>query len=832
MSASATFDTSYYLTNNADVVVAISQGHFANALDHFNQFGGKELRQPNASFDPSYYAINNSDVLNAVSSGVFANVFAHYQSFGESENRAPTSQYATFDATGYLAANADVAAAVTSGAFSSALDHFIQFGQNESRTGSGITDSVDSNPGSTLQFTTGFDSLTGTANNDTFVGLQSNGGATETLSAFDSVDGGAGTDTINITNSGGAAYNGPTLTNIENVSYRASAAGGDLDFDEIAGATSITLLGTVGATNFSDVLQSQNITIKDSASNLNTTITYKGTDVAGASDSVTVTLDGAGTNAEEIELAGGVETVNLISTGDATRIQTLELAAATTALNIDAGVAFRVDNGMTAAGATTYTVTGAGTTRLDATGAAITTYNAGQATGAQTVTFDNATNVAVTGSSADDTFTFAATLNRSDTVDGGDGTDILALTPTTNVSGDLTVSNIETISFGDVAASTVVDLDNIEGITLIRQTEGTGGNITTVRDVATTATTVSYIGAGAITGDIAFDTVIMDYDSTTDIALTTVNINNGGTATTGDATIVTGSEFDGADAVTINAADWGTGTGDVVTLNTITLDSANTLTVNSNTDVSLTVAGQGGAAANDRLSTVDMSGSDAGITLVITSDDDADVTLGDGNDSFTGGAGNETIVGGSGADTINAQGGADTITLGDGIDTVVINGSGGEGGDTITDFVAGAGGDVYDIDGATGVGNTVTNGTSFFIQANPGGTNTQLVNGLTIIDNNDGTNVSSASLATADIVTYLGDVNGAAAGSHNIISDNGGITDDVFIIVSDGVDSALVFVENDTNAAIANAELTVVATFQGISDAGTFVASNFTDFLG
>jgi hypothetical protein len=43
MSASAIFDSNFYLTNNADVVVAISQGNFANALDHFNQFGGKEL---------------------------------------------------------------------------------------------------------------------------------------------------------------------------------------------------------------------------------------------------------------------------------------------------------------------------------------------------------------------------------------------------------------------------------------------------------------------------------------------------------------------------------------------------------------------------------------------------------------------------------------------------------------------------------------------------------------------------------------------------------------------------------------------------------------------
>ena len=179
MSASAEFDTSYYLTNNADVVVAISQGHFANALDHFNLFGGKELLgAPNASFNPSYYAINNSDVLNAVSSGVFANVFAHYQAFGETENRAPNSNLATFDLAAYLAANADVAAAVTAGSFTSALDHFIRFGQNENRSGSGVTETV--NPGSTFSLTTGIDSgasFTGTANGDTFdAGLTTSGG--------------------------------------------------------------------------------------------------------------------------------------------------------------------------------------------------------------------------------------------------------------------------------------------------------------------------------------------------------------------------------------------------------------------------------------------------------------------------------------------------------------------------------------------------------------------------------------------------------------------------------------------------------------------------------
>ena len=63
MSNAAIFDQNFYLTNNADVVVAISQGNFANALDHFTRFGGKELRNPNEFFDMSYYAINNADVL-------------------------------------------------------------------------------------------------------------------------------------------------------------------------------------------------------------------------------------------------------------------------------------------------------------------------------------------------------------------------------------------------------------------------------------------------------------------------------------------------------------------------------------------------------------------------------------------------------------------------------------------------------------------------------------------------------------------------------------------------------------------------------------------------
>ena len=98
-STAATFNETFYLSQNADVVLAISQGFFANAQEHYDAFGGKELRSPNSQFDASYYAIQNPDVLSAVSAGLITNVFAHFTAFGETENRAPSTTFAGFDST-------------------------------------------------------------------------------------------------------------------------------------------------------------------------------------------------------------------------------------------------------------------------------------------------------------------------------------------------------------------------------------------------------------------------------------------------------------------------------------------------------------------------------------------------------------------------------------------------------------------------------------------------------------------------------------------------------------------------------------------------------------
>ena len=120
---SMVFDSSYYLTQNQDVLAAVVAGNFTSAESHWTLFGYKELRDPNASFDTSYYLQSNPDI---VAAGV--NALTHFMEFGAGEGRAPTAALAnisaTFDSTTYLAANADVDAAVTAGTFKNAYERY------------------------------------------------------------------------------------------------------------------------------------------------------------------------------------------------------------------------------------------------------------------------------------------------------------------------------------------------------------------------------------------------------------------------------------------------------------------------------------------------------------------------------------------------------------------------------------------------------------------------------------------------------------------------------------------------------------------------------------
>jgi hypothetical protein len=681
MSSSATFDQSYYLTNNADVVVAISQGHFANALDHYNRFGGKELRQPNATFNPQYYAINNADVLNAVSNGTFASVFAHYQEFGETENRAPNENLASFDATAYLAANADVAAAVTAGTFSSALDHFISFGQNENREGSGVT--AATNPGSTFTLTSSADGFTGTAQADTFnATLVNEGGVAnvQTMNALDSLDGGDGSDTINIQIS--ADVTPTALTSIENVVLTAVAdatAGTDATVDTFGaanagGMTSLTFSATgdddgVTVTGVQNVL-SGGVKLQNSA--VNTTVTSANTALAGASDALTIDLQ---------SVTAGTLTIN--PTSGTNGYESFTINSNGSAANALTGF----DDGTSTSG-TTINIGGAQNLNLGAAlPTAFTTINASNATGNVTVNLTGAAVHNATGGSGDDVFDLSGsfvdgtTAASRDTVDGGAGTDVLVLddaevTAVGSAAQFSTVTNIETVRM-DTEITATSNFSNLTGVTTI-EFDGTSANNVRANGLSYT------INSGT---EIQFDTA--------------------DTGTEAMTFIVTGSGTTDSMSIDINGVDMGDGavaytgieTVNIATSGTSLLDGTHTMptsAVNEQMNISGTGSLTLGAVTADTITST-MTGTG---TLTMSLGAATNYTGGANVDAVTGSTAADIINGGASADTILNQATSvddtanDILTGGDGFDTFVLVGDSASaanfnGSPTITDFTVG-----------------------------------------------------------------------------------------------------------------------------------------------
>ncbi|WP_375459900.1 cadherin-like domain-containing protein, partial [uncultured Enterovirga sp.] len=110
-------DDLFYYAQNRDVW---DDGGF-DAKVHYNLYGWKEGRNPNAWFDTNWYLQAHPDVAAA---GV--NPLDHYLQFGAREGRDPSTR---FDTDYYLASNPDVAAAGMN-----PLDHFLEYGLDEGRS--------------------------------------------------------------------------------------------------------------------------------------------------------------------------------------------------------------------------------------------------------------------------------------------------------------------------------------------------------------------------------------------------------------------------------------------------------------------------------------------------------------------------------------------------------------------------------------------------------------------------------------------------------------------------------------------------------------------------
>src|SRR6185503_1097915 len=109
-------DDLFYYARNHDVWNA-----HVDAEQHYNLFGWREGRDPNAFFSTTSYLSNYADVAAAA-----VNPLEHYATFGWTEGRVPSH---AFDPAQYLAAYPDVAAAHVD-----PLLHYLQFGMSEGRS--------------------------------------------------------------------------------------------------------------------------------------------------------------------------------------------------------------------------------------------------------------------------------------------------------------------------------------------------------------------------------------------------------------------------------------------------------------------------------------------------------------------------------------------------------------------------------------------------------------------------------------------------------------------------------------------------------------------------
>nr|WP_280176356.1 Ig-like domain-containing protein [Methylorubrum populi] len=146
----AYFHTREYLAENPDVAAAD-----INPLEHYVTYGEREGRSPSPNFSAEAYLHRNSDVA---AQGI--NALAHYLTYGQEEGRSvfagesegPGRLIGDFDADFYLARYADVAAAVPTGrdAGSFAFEHYLKYGASELRNPNAVFDTayyLEQNPG-------------------------------------------------------------------------------------------------------------------------------------------------------------------------------------------------------------------------------------------------------------------------------------------------------------------------------------------------------------------------------------------------------------------------------------------------------------------------------------------------------------------------------------------------------------------------------------------------------------------------------------------------------------------------------------------------------------
>lgn len=525
--------------------------------------------------------------------------------------------------------------------------------------------------GQIFPLTTGLDTFTGGAGNDTI-----NGGTLNTFSAFDSIDGGAGTDTLSILTDAAALPGGVTVKNVENISVNASAAGAfTANTSSYTGIQNLNVTSSSQGVGTLTVDSPSAVTVNSSAATTGA-INVGATTAATGAVSVAKVITGAGNvTGGAITVKGGTTvTSTTTATNSATGTAvtqgdvTVTGTAVTTSASVNQSATVAAVTAVTAA-TESATVDFGGTAAQNATvivaGLTLTVTDAGGMTGAEiAAAFANLAAGATGPNPAKGTFAGTLTGYSTGAVANTDQITFTSTTANTNVT-DLTVGGSATIT-GVTVSQGAAAVTGVAGVT------AGAVSITDVNAASLTAAgVINYVslnnfGASTVnSGALATLALAGKGTSVTETAgalttatATTLTLNLHGVTTTGAVTL-------DADHTTLNIH----GAMDKSTLNSLSASGAKTVNISGDKAVTLS------AQTLDAAATI-TSTNTAGVTL--SSELGTGVTFngGAGAESVKLGASTKATAMGAGADTVELSGSAlganGTAAGGDGRDTLVM----------------------------------------------------------------------------------------------------------------------------------------------------------------
>ena len=491
-----------------------------------------------------------------------------------------------------------------------------------------------------ITLTTGIDNFAGTSGNDTFIG---GNGAVNTYGPADQLDGGAGVDTVKLYG-GALGANIPTLKNIENVYVNAVTGGANVS--GIAGVESLEVENISAAQTFT----------------------------MGAAQSLKLTNINAATFATAVagSAAGGITLNNVVDTTVTPNLaQTLDVQTRDAALKLTAtGAASNINLANTLAGAATSltTLNVEGDAGLRVNGAAaytnLTTVDASKNTGGVNFVQGVDTNLTFTGGTGNDRVDVsiaAGAVSAQDKLDGGAGTDTLAIT-----TGGLTtnaVANIKNFETLEVRGATVQDASVFEanntltGLAVVNTGAVQAMNVT---NLAATAKDNIVVTTGIAANTTTLTTTVKGFVSggTSDSATVTVNANAASTAALESVLSLT---FENVDVLNlVSSGRVATNANDI----TVTATDLEKLVVTGNIDTEVIAgAGTNGITEVDASGLVVANGTAAGLTFAQLAGSTQSILLtgSNGLDNLTVVAAKGTVVSNGGNDTIIFTGAAAAV---------------------------------------------------------------------------------------------------------------------------------------------------------------------------